>query len=222
MGVRHRELPVEGVQFHPESILTGCGHDLLRNFLAPHLLSARARRPPYACTERRARQPLVRSSAVSSVVVAAAASWWSSSWWSSCSSSWWSRRTRAWPTTTTTTVPLSTIWLVGMLCSSTVPSRGSPGGSSRYVTSIPNPRSSSRLRGLALGETDERRHPLLAGTGAHDQGDRAALVDQRVRRRVGADHDAGRDHGVDLLLDLDLEPVLGRLEQRSGRRRPRR
>jgi anthranilate synthase/aminodeoxychorismate synthase-like glutamine amidotransferase len=33
MGVRHRELSVEGVQFHPESILTGCGHDLLRNFL---------------------------------------------------------------------------------------------------------------------------------------------------------------------------------------------
>ena len=34
MGVRHREHDVEGVQFHPESILTGCGHDLLRNFLA--------------------------------------------------------------------------------------------------------------------------------------------------------------------------------------------
>ncbi len=34
MGVRHRDLPIEGVQFHPESILTGCGHDLLRNFLA--------------------------------------------------------------------------------------------------------------------------------------------------------------------------------------------
>ena len=33
MGVRHSELAVEGVQFHPESILTGCGHDLLRNFL---------------------------------------------------------------------------------------------------------------------------------------------------------------------------------------------
>jgi anthranilate synthase/aminodeoxychorismate synthase-like glutamine amidotransferase len=34
MGLRHRELPIEGVQFHPESILTESGHDLLRNFLA--------------------------------------------------------------------------------------------------------------------------------------------------------------------------------------------
>jgi anthranilate synthase component 2 len=33
MGVRHRELPVEGVQFHPESILTEHGHALLKNFL---------------------------------------------------------------------------------------------------------------------------------------------------------------------------------------------
>jgi len=34
MGVRHRELAVEGVQFHPESILSEHGHELLRNFLA--------------------------------------------------------------------------------------------------------------------------------------------------------------------------------------------
>ena len=33
MGVRHRSLPVEGVQFHPESILTGSGHAMLGNFL---------------------------------------------------------------------------------------------------------------------------------------------------------------------------------------------
>ena len=34
MGLRHREFDVEGVQFHPESILTAAGHDLFRNFLA--------------------------------------------------------------------------------------------------------------------------------------------------------------------------------------------
>ena len=39
MGLRHREFPIEGVQFHPESILTESGHDLVRNFLNRAALS---------------------------------------------------------------------------------------------------------------------------------------------------------------------------------------
>jgi anthranilate/para-aminobenzoate synthase component II len=41
MGLRHRELDVEGVQFHPESILTASGHALLKNFLDRATVPAR-------------------------------------------------------------------------------------------------------------------------------------------------------------------------------------
>jgi anthranilate/para-aminobenzoate synthase component II len=34
MAIQHRKYPVYGVQFHPESVLTHCGHQLLKNFIA--------------------------------------------------------------------------------------------------------------------------------------------------------------------------------------------
>jgi anthranilate synthase component 2 len=40
MGVRHREHPIECVQFHPESVLTGAGHDIVENFLRSALPAA--------------------------------------------------------------------------------------------------------------------------------------------------------------------------------------
>lgn len=43
MGVKHKTLAVEGVQFHPESILTEHGHDLLRNFLESSIVTTNKR-----------------------------------------------------------------------------------------------------------------------------------------------------------------------------------
>jgi len=48
MGLRHQELPIEGVQFHPESILTPAGKDLLANFLGRGPGSRRAFEPAVA------------------------------------------------------------------------------------------------------------------------------------------------------------------------------
>ncbi|MGQ4555229.1 anthranilate synthase component II [Halobellus sp. GM3] len=48
MGVRHREYPIEAVQFHPESVLTAVGHDVVRNFLEECVLGRRVDDPAKA------------------------------------------------------------------------------------------------------------------------------------------------------------------------------
>ncbi|TAG33223.1 MAG: aminodeoxychorismate/anthranilate synthase component II [Polaromonas sp.] len=47
MGVRHKTLPIQGVQFHPESILTEHGHAMLKNFLVQHQHSHHQRPPDH-------------------------------------------------------------------------------------------------------------------------------------------------------------------------------
>lgn len=52
MALRHREYPIEGVQFHPESILTTAGKDLLRNFLRMSSPTTRYQQPLHESTRR--------------------------------------------------------------------------------------------------------------------------------------------------------------------------
>ena len=206
MGVRHRELRGRGCAVPP-----GEHPHRLRPRPAAQLPRAQpARSSLTSCVARRLTAGWsVRSAALS----AAPSSWW---WSSSCSWSWWSRRPRL--TDDDHDRPCPCRPTDRSECSARARCRRAsrPAAARGSVTSMPKPAVVEQVAGLTLGEPDQRRHALLAGTGADDQRDRAAAVDERVGRRVGADHDAGRDHRVDLLLDLDLEPVLGRLEQAAG------
>src|SRR5690606_22605701 len=56
MGVRHRSLPVEGVQFHPEAVLSEGGHRLLANWLATRGLPEARHRAPALEADLAARQ----------------------------------------------------------------------------------------------------------------------------------------------------------------------
>jgi para-aminobenzoate synthetase component 2 len=51
MAMRHRELPIEGVQFHPESVLTEGGHTMLANWLATCGLPSALKRAPELAAE---------------------------------------------------------------------------------------------------------------------------------------------------------------------------
>jgi para-aminobenzoate synthetase component 2 len=53
MGLRHRSRPLEGVQFHPESVLSEHGHALLENWLATCAFATRTGRVPEPCAPRR-------------------------------------------------------------------------------------------------------------------------------------------------------------------------
>jgi len=48
MGIRHREYPIECVQFHPESVLTAVGHDVIDNFLRQAVGESTAASPPHS------------------------------------------------------------------------------------------------------------------------------------------------------------------------------
>ena len=97
MGLRHRTLAVEGVQFHPESLLTPSGPSLLSNFLASATVAEPAGRTPGGPHQRRVRRRcgVVRawttwwSTTIGVVVGGGRRSW---SWWS-----WWWWRTGATP-----------------------------------------------------------------------------------------------------------------------------
>jgi para-aminobenzoate synthetase component 2 len=56
MAMRHRELPIEGVQFHPESVLTEGGHTMLANWLASCGLPSALDRAPELAAEVEARR----------------------------------------------------------------------------------------------------------------------------------------------------------------------
>jgi para-aminobenzoate synthetase component 2 len=56
MAMRHRTLPIEGVQFHPESVLTQGGHVMLANWLAEHGFAEAAERAPALAAEVEARR----------------------------------------------------------------------------------------------------------------------------------------------------------------------
>jgi len=56
MAMRHRTLPIEGVQFHPESVLTQGGHVMLANWLAAYGFAEAAERAPALAAEVEARR----------------------------------------------------------------------------------------------------------------------------------------------------------------------
>ena len=176
MGVRHRSLPIEGVQFHPESILTGDGHDLLRNFLRRHRrrLIGRRRRP---CRDAVA-PPSVRGGGRVVVVVVVVGAVVVVPWWSVAWSSW-----------------SSSLVVVGGTALPTVRRRWSPGWTCCPRRALrPHPAvvgraerdvhvadrdlqatAAERVAGLGLGLAVDVRDADRLRTAGDEQGDRRAL-----------------------------------------------
>ena len=205
MGVRHRSLPIEGVQFHPESILTASGHDLLRNWLE----ASRCRSAPR--TDRQGPGGAVGAIVVGGgsvvevvvvggrvvvvvVVVVVGAT--------------------ARPTFDFTTEPGSTGTPADGVCAITSPSFTSPDGRFWYDTSGLRPSAVMLLLASASDSPTTGRTVTFCGPDETVSVTATAWREFAARLRLLADDRAGRDLWIRLLHEGDDEVPRVVLEER--------
>ena len=108
------------------------------------------------------------------------------------------------PTWSRIVVPGATSSVDGMLCEMTMPSCTEPIATGTVTTSATQTSLGQLVACRGLGQTFDRWDPDLGRSGRDDEGDRRALGDRGVDRRIGAQHGAGRDVGVRLWVWVTL------------------